>query len=34
VRCSLIAFAEERLGGIDVLINNAGLGTSRNASST
>lgn len=26
---ALIAFAEERTGGIDVLINNAGLGTSR-----
>ena len=26
---SLIAFAEERLGGTDILINNAGLGTSR-----
>lgn len=26
---ALIAFAEEKLGGVDVLINNAGLGTSR-----
>lgn len=26
----LIAFAEEKLGGVDVLINNAGLGTSKN----
>ena len=26
---ALIAFAEERTGGVDVLINNAGLGTSR-----
>jgi 3-oxoacyl-[acyl-carrier protein] reductase len=26
---ALIAFAEEKLGGIDVLINNAGLGTSK-----
>jgi 3-oxoacyl-[acyl-carrier protein] reductase len=25
----LIAFAEEKLGGVDVLINNAGLGTSK-----
>ncbi len=27
--CALMAFAEEQLGGTDVLINNAGLGTSR-----
>ena len=26
---ALMAFAEERTGGVDVLINNAGLGTSR-----
>src|SRR6478735_4763042 len=26
---ALIAFAEEKLGGVDVLINNAGLGTSK-----
>lgn len=27
---ALIGFAEEKLGGVDVLINNAGLGTSKN----
>ncbi|MDX1693464.1 MAG: SDR family oxidoreductase [Ketobacteraceae bacterium] len=27
---ALVSFAEEQLGGVDILINNAGLGTSRN----